>query len=126
MTHEPFVVDLRRRNTEEGWLHRFDIFYTTVTPAWFTWLGWVAILSALQFVAETVPGNGWARTMWRLSVLLVTMYFCALFTRLRVIGIPKLTGHWLHVVSLLLGGGAAVIASLASFRIAEVLMATAR
>ena len=107
-------------------MRRSDIFYTTVTPAWFTWLGWVALLSALKFVAESAPGNRWARLLWGLSSFLVFMYFNALFTRLRVVGVPKLSARALRLISLVLGGGAAIAASLMSLRVAELLMAASR
>lgn len=105
-------------------MRRFDIFYTTVTPAWFTWLGWIALLSALKLVAESAPSNHWVHLLWGLSSFLVFMYFNALFTRLRVVGVPKLSAKAQLVISLVLGGGAAIAASLMSLRVAEALMAT--
>ena len=127
MPNEPFVIDVRTRDTESGWQRRIDWFYLTVTPAWFTWLGWVALLSALRFVSDASPQLRWLGIAVWASHFLLVMYFVALFQRLRLIGIPKLS-EWGHLlVSGLLGGAAALVAAFASGKIASALaVATVR
>ena len=124
--YDAFTFDLRRQETEAGWLRVFDSFYTTVTPAWFTWLGWVAILSALQVVAARTESI-LPRLVWSISLLLVCMYFNALFSRLRVVGSPEGTSERLiHAFSLTLAGGLAYLASTASLSVARAFASSAQ
>ena len=96
-----------------------DWFYITITPAWFSWLGWVAALSGLQFVAVKTH-SAWARLAWNTSNFLIFTYFAALFGRLRIFGVPGIkSDKAIRFVSILVGGLLAWLAAMASIKIAE-------
>lgn len=46
-------VDTEPRKTEGDWARSFDAFSLKVVPLWFDWLGWLLVLAAIRYLAET-------------------------------------------------------------------------
>lgn len=118
---KPVVVDLGHKETEAGWLRLLDKFYLAFTPLWFTWLGWVAALSGLEYISIKT-GHSLAKVAWAVSQFLLFIYFIAFLCRFRFVGIPGVRSRRaIYVISVLISGVIAFILGLVSVRIAGVL-----
>ena len=114
-------VDLQRRETETGWIRLLDRFYLSVTPIWFTWLGWLAALAGLRYLSEKCD-SFLLRAAWGLSVFLLTLYFVAFFNRFQFRGFPFMRRQAIvKTMSLILSMLLATIFALSSIKIVEIL-----
>jgi hypothetical protein len=77
-------VDLSLRDTEYGWMRRWDSFFIAAAPAWFNVLGWIALLAGLQFV--NAKRHHWLlQVVIVLSLLILWQYFIAAFCRIEFV-----------------------------------------
>jgi hypothetical protein len=82
-------VDLSLKDTEYGWMRRWDAFFIAAAPAWFNVLGWIALLAGLQFV--NAKRHHWLiQVVIALSLALMWQYFIAAFCRIEFVLPPRL------------------------------------
>ena len=81
---EKIQIDPSLRDTELGWIRRWDAFITAVTPAWFNILGWVALLAGLQFINAKHP-HWLFQSIISISLLLMWQYFITSLCRFELI-----------------------------------------
>lgn len=79
--------DLSRRETEAGWIRIVDNFALKGTPVWFSWIGWLLALSALQFLYDKSKNLVVGFTV-AVSVGMLWIYFQAFFFRIKFKGLP--------------------------------------
>jgi hypothetical protein len=97
-------INLRAKDTDLGWMKRFDRFYLSAAPHWFEWLGWVLILGVLEFlrckshsiILTVVLGLSWL-FFWR--------YLVALLDPLEIAGIPWLSSRKAKIIASTLFSG---------------------
>ena len=49
---EKIEIDLRRKETEAGWIRILDNFGLKGAPVWFSWLSWVLALGAFDYILK--------------------------------------------------------------------------
>ena len=77
-------VDLSLKDTEYGWMRRWDAFFISAAPAWFNVLGWIALLAGVQFV--NAKRHHWLlQIVIALSLLLLWQYFIAAFCSIELV-----------------------------------------
>ena len=81
-------LDLQTQKTEGEWQSTLDRFWLAVTPLWFTWLEWVALLGVLSYLAETTRATVLMVAV-SLSYTALFFYFFAVFFRLEIRGFPR-------------------------------------
>ena len=74
--------DLSPGETLTGWQGACDRFALTGVPTWFTWLEWVLVLGAFDYLA-TKSGAWLSHLAAAISLGLLWMYFNAFFFRLQ-------------------------------------------
>lgn len=80
-------VDFSRKETEAGWIEVVDRFGLNAAPVWFTWIGWIFALGALQFFFEKSRSVSLAAVIG-VSYFLLWLYFWGFFFRFRFKGLP--------------------------------------
>ncbi len=118
-------VDLFKKRTEYESQQAWDKFWLAFGPKWFTWLGWVLILGAFQFVAVKVD-NFSLRAVNGLSFMVLLCYFQCFFYQFKFINLPltKDRPKVARLVSLLISAVLALGVMILLNRSVEVLMAT--
>src|SRR5437763_10335427 len=77
-------VYLSLKDTEYGWMRRWDAFFISAAPAWFNVLGWIALLAGVQFV--NAKRHHWLlQIVIALSLLLLWQYFIAAFCSIELV-----------------------------------------
>ena len=119
--HGRIEVNLRRKETEAGWVSVMDRFGLQATPTWFNWLGWVLALGALHFLHARSHSALFA-TMLLLSYGLLWLYFLGFFYRIEIKGVPLLANPTIaRIVSIVISGLLAFTAwSVATFVAREI------
>ena len=97
-------VDLKSKKTEYEWQSTLDKFWLSLTPKWFTWIGWVIVLGVLKYVNERTE-NMAISILHVASHILFIMYFIAFFYQLNFINIPFIKSEKIsRLISILLSG----------------------
>src|SRR5438128_3326483 len=72
------LVNIGAKKTESEWIRAFDNFWLSATPEIFKWLGWVAALAALTYIAQ--KGDAWLiRGLLHLYYVAIFFYFNSFF-----------------------------------------------
>ena len=87
--HEPIKIDLRRQETEAGWIAVQDRLGLKATPVWFNWIGWIIALGALHYFHDKSQSIAIAIIIG-ISYVLLWFYFIGFFFRFEIKGIPFL------------------------------------
>ena len=83
---DPVRVDFRTKDTEWGWMRRVDKLALVGVPAWFNLLGWIALLSGIEYLRRQ-SGSAVLGYIVMFSTLLIWRYLTALMERVEFIGI---------------------------------------
>jgi hypothetical protein len=118
-------LDLARCETEPGWQRLIDQAALAVVPKWFEWLGWVAALAAIRYLASKTQS---ALLDWlaACSTLLIWYYFNAVFFRFVIRGLPGKLARYQRIISLLFSGAAAYLVWLLASRAADIIAASTK
>ena len=80
-------IDLNREETELGWQNILDNFALKGTPVWFSWIGWVVAIAALNYLSAK-SGNTLIEVIKWISILILFYYYQAFFYKIEFKGIP--------------------------------------
>jgi hypothetical protein len=78
-------IELRGGETEAGWQGTCDRFGLSAAPTWFSWLEWVFVLGAVDYLAAKT-GAWLPRVVAAVSIGLLWTYFNAFFFRVQFKG----------------------------------------
>jgi hypothetical protein len=91
------LIDLAAKKAEGKWIKVLDRFWLSATPEMFKWLGWVAALAALTYVAQ--KNGGWPVRR------LLNFYYVAMFFQFTFMNPPLMKStRGRHFVSLVISG----------------------
>jgi len=115
------IVDFQRKETEAGWIRILDNFGLKATPVWFSWLSWILVMGAFQYLFERIEW-GVAKTglliILSISVSLLWFYFNAIFFRVEFRGLPFIRGKRAWLGSMIVSG----LLAFGSWRFAFILL----
>jgi len=103
-SEDKIEVDLKKKQTEQGWIRIFDRFGLTGAPIWFGWLGWILALGAFQYMHLRTQSIIIAIFIV-ISYAMLWFYFCGFLFRIEFKGIPFINSpRSRQVASILLSG----------------------
>lgn len=111
---KPIKVDLRTKDTELGWMMRIDKLALIGVPAWFNLLGWVALLSGIEYLRRQ-SGSILLGFIAGISTVFIWRYLVALIVRMEFIGIIPNTSPRkqlmisIAITTFLVSGGIALV-----------------
>ena len=86
---EKVKVDFSLRDSELGWMRRVDRYAMIIVPAWFNFIGWLALVGGLEFLHRKSDSKILA-VIVALSVFAIWRYLLAVFARVEFVGLaPK-------------------------------------
>ncbi|UCH82296.1 MAG: hypothetical protein JSW20_06585 [Nitrospiraceae bacterium] len=84
---EPIIVDLKKKDTEYGWILSVDRMALKFVPSWFTYLSWILILAAFQFLFN--KSDHWIiGSIIAFSSVAIWRYLIAVFWQYEFRGLP--------------------------------------
>jgi drug/metabolite transporter (DMT)-like permease len=86
---------------------RVDEFFLRSTPVWFSWLEWLAVLAALQYLLVKT-NSALIGVLVVVSYIFLIMYFLAFFGKHRIKGLPFTNNEIVGaIISIILAGASA-------------------
>lgn len=77
------IIDLSKKNSEDGWSYAAQRFFERLTALWFKWLGWIFATGGVAFLAKKT-GSVPLFIIETISYFLLTWYFLYFFASIRV------------------------------------------
>ena len=82
------MIDLSARPLAQDWDDIRDRFLLKATPIWFTWLSWIVLLAAINFLQRKTD-NLLIAVIFYHSLAMLGLYYDAALRRLKFLGLPR-------------------------------------
>jgi hypothetical protein len=101
---EQVRFDLQLRDTELGWMRRFDKYALLGVPVWFNMIEWVALVGALELFRRK-SGSMLLAVLVAVSIVAIWRYLVAVVGRIEFVGFaPKASARTQFWISEFIGG----------------------
>ena len=81
------TIDLSAQPFSGDWSDIRDCFLLKATPIWFTWLSWIALLTAINFT-QRKTGSILLTVIFYHSLAMLGLYYDAALRRVKFVGLP--------------------------------------